>query len=453
MDPQVYEEDTIDLLDLFYYLLRKWKTLLVAVLVGLVCGALFFAAKSTVLRYEPEEEDLLKLEQVYQYQMLYEKQLKYNEEAFVTQLDEDADYVTGEISYYIKAGENTVVLGGLFDITNSPDYVATLREQLGWEGAERYIRSIIGYSFSMAKDSTDNITLAETGAINEDKTYGTISYTVRLVNEEDCQALLDYIESWFEEQNAAYQRQYGPYTVEKLSQRISDAGDAGVLSAKSDAINTAAEMQATLKEYFDEFSGDEMDYYNEHYTEDYEPSVVGTVVKAVKWPILLAVVACVLWGIYWVVAYLASGTVRQIDTLTEQYKLPLVGRIENTSGKREKGLDGAIRRWEDGRKPAACTVQYLSSALALLPGRDIVLCQTSGDADSSALVEELKRQSAKPVYSGALHTDAQTLQAGKKAGGIFLLVTLEKTRLEELKAELRACKLHGLQVLGVVVLG
>lgn len=445
MASQTYEEDTIDLMDLFCYLLQKWRSLLLAMAIGLFCGVLVLVTKDTVFQYVPKQEELLKLERVHQYQLLYEAEQKNNEKSFIMQLDKDAAYVVGELRYYIKAAENTSILGGLFDVTKSEDYLDVLCKQLEWEGESRYLTPIMDYSFSVKEFSSSDIVSSEI----DGQLYGVATYTVQFVEKEDCEALLEYIETWVESQNVLYQKQYGPYTIERLSRVIQDAGDAGAISAKSDAINAAVEMQETLEKYLEELSDDERNYYIQNYLGEEVEIGLGSIVK---WPVIAVLIACVCWGAWWVVAYLASGTVRQIDTLTEQYKLPLVGRIVKTSGKCEKGLDGAIRRWEDGRKPAACTVEYLGSALALLPGRDIVLCQTSGDADSSALVEELKRQSAKPVYSGALHTDAQTLQAGKAAGGVFLLVTLEKTRLEELKAELRACKLHGLQVLGVVVL-
>lgn len=445
MASQTYEEDMIDLMDLFCYLLQKWRSLLLAIVLGLVCGVLVLTVKNSVFRYQPGEADLLKLEQIYQYQLLYEKQLKDNEETFAAQREQNTGYVTGELRYYIQAKENVAEFGKLLDITDSNGYIEVLKKQLDWDSEEQYIRLITGYSFSVDK----NIALDEAGVASKDSAYGIVTYSIQFVEKEDCEALLEYIETWVESQNVLYQKQYGPYTIERLSRVIQDAGDAGAISVKSDAINAAVEMQETLEKYLEELSDDERNYYIQNYLGEEVEIGLGSIVK---WPVIAVLIACVCWGAWWVVAYLASGTVRQIDTLTEQYKLPLVGRIVKTSGKCEKGLDGAIRRWEDGRKPAACTVEYLGSALALLPGRDIVLCQTSGDADSSALVEELKRQSAKPVYSGALHTDAQTLQAGKAAGGVFLLVTLEKTRLEELKAELRACKLHGLQVLGVVVL-
>lgn len=449
MNPSQYEEDTVDLVDLFYYLLKKWRSFLAVMVVGLILGVLFSVVKSTVLAYEPKEEDLLKMEQVYQYQLLYKKQLKYNDEAFVTQLDKDGNYVTGELRYYIKAGENTVVLGDIMDITKSENYIDTLRAQLGWKGEERYIRPVISCSFSITSDTSGNITLSESSAANADKTYGVLTYMVRYVEEDDAKMLMAYINDWIGAQNEQYQREYGNYTFEKLTEKISDDGNENVISEKSDAIDAAVEMRETLEEYLAAFSDEQLKYYTENYLGEEVKTGIGSMVK---WPVILALVACVLWGIWWVVAYLASGTVRQIDMLTQQYRLPLLGRVESASDK-QKGLDGKVSRWADGRKPAPCTPEYLSSALELLPAKEIVLCQTSADPESAALVKELKKHSAKPVCSGVLHTDAGTLSAGKRVGGIFLLVTLEKTKLEELKAELRACELHDLQVLGVVVLG
>lgn len=441
MNPSGYQEDEIDLVSLFYYLARKWRSFLLAAAAGLVLGALILAGKGALSHYEPGAEDLLKLEQAYQYQLVYEKQLKYNEELFQTQLSEDQTYVNGELRYYIKAGENTVILGELLDITRSEEYLATLRTRTGWEGSEQYLWSVINYSFSVM-DTSSGVSSAE--APDDNGVYGVLTYKVQC-QEEICRILMEYIKEWLNEQNETYQEKYGTYRFEKLTEAVQE-GD--ILSARALATDTAVNMQEMLETYLKELTDEQRAYYNMHYLGQTGVDPM----RFVKWSAIGALLACFGWGCWWAVAYLLNGTVQQLDLLTEQYGLPLLGRVENAAPK-AKGLDAVIARWENARKPAPCTTEYLADALNLMPAEKIVLCQTSDDPAAAALAEELKEHSAKPVCSGAVRSNADTLEAGKKAGGVFLTVVLEKTRLEEFKAELRACKLHELPVLGVIAVG
>lgn len=471
MNPSQYEEDTIDLVDLFYYLLKKWRSLLVILLLGILVGGGLMLGKtfSSVQKaaYEPGDAERLQMDEVYQQQLLYEQQLAYNKEAFVMQLDPDENYVSGELRYYIDAGQKTDILGELLDITRSNEYMGILHSYIDYTGNERYIDDVVECGFleeaktfqkeAMPKEdeksgtndapNSNNIVIVQP----DNRTQGILTYRVQYMQRQECEKLLEDIKIWVDKQNTLYQELYGAYIFEKVGEKVQDVGNIDVVTAKSKAISTAVELQAEIDKKLAEFDDRQAQYYNTHYLDLEEKTSIDTT-GLLKWAAIGAFVACVLWGIWWVVAYLASGTVRQIDVLTQQYKLPLLGRVESASDK-QKGLDGKISRWADGRKPAPCTPEYLSSALELLPAKEIVLCQTSADPESAALVKELKKHSAKPVCSGVLHTDAGTLSAGKRAGGIFLLVTLKKTKLEELKAELRACELHDLQVLGVVVLG
>lgn len=113
----VYEDEMeIDLIDLMFYLMRQWKTLILAVLVGALVGggiymmkkASFDQAEASSEEEEDEEESLedyvvdpdvkANMELAYQYRQLYLKQLEYNQKSVVMQLDPNAVY-TGELRY------------------------------------------------------------------------------------------------------------------------------------------------------------------------------------------------------------------------------------------------------------------------------------------------------------------------------------------------------------------
>ena len=111
-----YEDDMeIDLVDLLFYLLKKWRSLIVAIVIGAILGAGLYVVKNHQQQAEQaaQEAELLKNDEddafdkkdyniskdtkvnmdiAYQYRQLYNKQLEYNQKSIIMQLDPNEVY-------------------------------------------------------------------------------------------------------------------------------------------------------------------------------------------------------------------------------------------------------------------------------------------------------------------------------------------------------------------------
>ena len=150
-----YEDDMeIDLVDLLFYLLKKWRSLIVAIVIGAILGAGLYVVKNHQQQAEQaaQEAELLKNDEdeafdekdyniskdtkvnmdiAYQYRQLYNKQLEYNQKSIIMQLDPNEVYA-GVLEYYISAGNNTGLLSELYQsIMNYDDILEELNDASG----------------------------------------------------------------------------------------------------------------------------------------------------------------------------------------------------------------------------------------------------------------------------------------------------------------------------------
>ena len=214
-----YEDEAeINLIDLMFYLLKQWKTLIAAILIGAVIGGGIYVVKKSsadkaaaALEAEMEEaktgveddetveelkgqyqitEDVeSNMELAYQYRQLYRKQLEYNQNSPIMTMNPSAVY-SGELEYYVSAEYDTGMIALLYqNILNDSGILEVLKETADLPYKEQYIRELVSCSVSRENDSSVNI--------NSDvqNVYRTaiITFTVSAPSEEECEQMLQVI--------------------------------------------------------------------------------------------------------------------------------------------------------------------------------------------------------------------------------------------------------------------
>lgn len=205
-----YEDEAeINLIDLMFYLLKQWKTLIAAVLIGAVIGGGIYAAKKSSAdraaeeltaqmeeakttvedeqtvaelreNYQISEDVETNMELAYQYRQLYRKQLEYNQNSPIMQMNPSAVY-SGELEYYISAGYDTGMIALLYqNILNSNGILEELKEAADLDYQEQYIRELIGCSVSRENDSTINVNNGESLVYKN----ATVSFTINAASED-----------------------------------------------------------------------------------------------------------------------------------------------------------------------------------------------------------------------------------------------------------------------------
>ena len=331
----MYGEMEIDLLDLLFYLLRRWRTFLVVLLLGIVAGGVVYIVKKPQPvepglqasetegisidydGYEVDPEVRLNMDLAYDYRILYNKQMKYNQESLVMNMDPNQVYY-GELRYYLAAGEDTRLISELYtDIYTDDDFVKEIMEAGGLDCDVQYAREILGCSANREHDASIEINnfinerFEDTGLSYNN---AVISFAVCYSNQTACEKMLRTIEGKVEEKTQNNQEQYKEYIFEKLNTSIRQGVNSDYLTRQkngTDAVNTYVSNITRIES---SFTPEDKEYYRVVYlsrepllleTEEgdadavpvEESQPVDPMKLLMKWMVISVFVACVCWGL------------------------------------------------------------------------------------------------------------------------------------------------------------
>ena len=181
------------------------------------------------------------MELAYQYRQLYRKQLEYNQNSPIMQMNPSAVY-SGELEYYISAGYDTGMIALLYqNILNSNGILEELKEAADLDYQEQYIRELIGCSVSRENDSTINVNNGESLVYKN----ATVTFTINAASEADCKQMLQLIRDKVAELDQQCQENYEDYEMTPVNDSVN-------LVASSDYLEQA-EIQYGSVEHIPEY--------------------------------------------------------------------------------------------------------------------------------------------------------------------------------------------------------
>ena len=239
------DEIEINLMDLIFYLLKRWKTLVVAILLGAVIGGGLPMLKKPVDVQAPPTKIIenhtvdpdvkSNMDLAFQYRQLYAQQLEYNQKSFIMQMDPGEVYA-GVLKYYVAAGEQTSpVCEHFLGLLSEPNVLGELKNAAGLDCEEQYLNEII--SVSVTKNDEAVIAIDDGSVFND----GVVVYSVFFKDADSCQRLLDDIQARAEALNQELQSIYGEYRFENIQKTVKLTINNDYLSRQKssiDAINT-----------------------------------------------------------------------------------------------------------------------------------------------------------------------------------------------------------------------
>lgn len=477
-----YEDDMeIDLVDLLFYLLKKWRSLIVAIVIGAILGAGLYVVKNHQQQAEQaaQEAELLKNDEdeafdeknyniskdtkvnmdiAYQYRQLYNKQLEYNQKSIIMQLDPNEVYA-GVLEYYISAGNNTGLLSELYQsILNDDDILEELKDASGFKCDTPYIKELI--SSSSGDDKATVINVNSNGENVEKHSF--VTYRVVSTNQKSCEKMLQVLRERVEALRAEYEETYGAYGVSEVSSVISQVTDTTYLNAQRDNVDRLSNYLSTMKNAESNFSDDEKTYYtNKYLAKEYVDSDNAEEAKAVlleeaepvskvKWLAIGVILLVVIWGGYYVVRYLLDPRVKTVSELQNTYHLPVIGIVQ-TAANNSKGLDKMLDHLYQNTKQKPDTLEYVVQAINAMQTEKSVLCGDTEIPEIKKLMEKLSDSCEHMKIGDFISKNIESLEHAKAAGNEILVVRIDKNRRKEIEKEIESCRLQKISMVGVVV--
>ena len=359
-----YYEREIDLKDLFFDLVYRWRSILVAALIGAVLLGAFQYIKLEATHKagkQTKEEKQFEIDlqdykdsikntrlSIKTYNQLMKEKNDYLDQSVYMQLDSQNEWVTYK-RFFIKMDQ--AVLDALPESAQEDPadyvaavYVSTLKTGLDDEEMEELL-------------GTGKIEyINELVAVWPDNASNTVTVQVIGKDAETVEKQLDYFVDRLQTYCAPKAQEIGAHTLTLVNEDTYSRTDAD-LSAKQDEINQQlVEWQEALKEQRETLNQLE---------EKKEPKAPGKhLIRFAAIGFILG--AFLLAGIY-AVKYVMRDTLHAARDLSERYGLPVFGEYAKSRARKPgKGLDKLFEKWEF--RHVNTNAEALSGSIAALIG-------------------------------------------------------------------------------------
>ena len=442
------EYNTIDLRQMLWFLLRKWKALLAAVLIGALLGTVVMAlqGEKTVDSFDMEKLDLDGIYQYAAYQQVYQDQLKHTQDSVLLHMDPNAVY-SGEITYYLSAGYGTELAAMRFAaILNQSDIWEELKTAAGLSCEEQAVRELVDIGYS--KLTEPNIQLVSSEDLNNLPRSAVITVNAAADTREGCEAMLGVLRERVAGMDAQCRETYENYRFETISDQVAFGYSSAVASAQKAAADQRGASITQLKTLENGLGTDERDYYRLVYEPDEKPEEKSALSR-LKYPVLLAMLFGLLMAGVYCVRFAMDGHIKTALDVREAYGLHVLACL-SFGGKPRRGMDGWLNRRSQKADLPANSREYLLAALNTLQQKNILLCGEAADGGIQELTAWLSEQNPALQACGLLQSDAQAQQAAPGCDGVVVFVRLWKTSCAELEREMEVCRTREIPLLGVV---
>ena len=443
--PYSEEEKTIDLKQLFFFILKKWKTILIFLIIGMVLGTgiALLKGQKTLDDYSEEELDDLNTELVLQY---YNTQLKYDmykeleEMSVLLQMDYENTY-TGSRSFFMGMPATDVdwIRAQYNKILSDVSILQELADATGLKCDQRTVKDLVWVSFSEIGAST------WMGSMGFAPVNATVSYGVTAPNEEVGLRLLNLLEEKIMQVHDRMAKLYPTFTYETLSETSFEGFNSGVRSAHLDSLETHSSYITSIAKQKEELTDDDLYYY----MLSYEPEEIefSMLFQIIKWAIVIGAVMCILVvGVYGV-QFLMDDHIKTAHELHE-FGLYTIAVLNAGEPRKEDFVD---KLFAGGKLPTN-TREYLLNALRTLCTGKTVLSGDLQDADTASVMNWLAGQMDELCVTDRLACAEAGLSTVKESDGAILFVRLWKTTAFDLRRELYVMRKIDKPVKGIVVL-
>lgn len=492
------EEVQIDLMTLLHYILRKWRSIIVVMLIVAVAANLYSVKKSMSeaaaistteevdiekqIQNEKEELTADELEQVervysmYEYNsQLYQENKEYLEKSVLMQLNPN-EIPTVMLNYQFKKDQADEELSNIFTMYENAlldeDTCTAIIQVFGEEYANTSVRELISVT------DTENGQNGDIIKLQDDKNSGILSIQIYAGSEEQCEQVAEIVKKRVLEYTEQLHQIFGNYTVNAISEQYYISSDSNLNMQKSDAVNAVNNAYTAMKNITSGLSEKQIGYFS-LLTKDCEDQ---TLVKedtqetanmtanvqyiSMKY-ILIGLLAGMFLAVCWyAVIYIMTQTVKDVDEVKIITNLPVFGTVlrSNDNGKRNV-IDRWIDSWFAHDKKSEnndLLLTRISHEVAMLAGQKdkkclLIACSGSDQnvkKQADSLVEKLRKLGMNVTSTDGLVSDnTEVLKQLESADSAVFVEQLMKSERNQIREAVELCRRCQVEVLGSVIVG
>lgn len=331
MQQQEYKE--IDILDLLLAILKKWKLLIIAMLIFALLGTGFGFIKANKAKTPTTKADLAALEAtmteeelsdvksaasiIGEYRVMYNSQKSYNENAIYQKLD-PFDIKTATLKYYVD--NDYKISYPVISETNNlipivQTYVSVLSKDAIYERMSSEIDSKVTplYFSEMVSADTENL-----------QSEGLFVVTVMADTNERLEKMVAIVKDELSNSTESIVETYGAHTLTLAFESIQSSSNSKVYDQQQLNIQKLTTISKAIADTENTFSGNQLTYLKALIHEELEETV-----SVVKYSVIGAFLGLLLVACVVIVKYLVSGTIKTSKEIETTYGIEVLGTIDS----------------------------------------------------------------------------------------------------------------------------
>ncbi len=444
----------INLKDLFFHILYRWRSILIAALIGAIvfCGYQYMSIKKI-----HDAGKLTKEERQYQLDLQNYKENLESAESTI------------RINTKLLQGQNTYRNESMYFQLNS---------QSVWTATNKYLvkidQSVLdAIPKNLSFDPADGVLSAYTAPLNEvtekelKDTFGTekveyvselinteistsensIKVTVKAATKETAQAGMALLHTKMEFLAAGRAQLLEPHTLSLVSEEIALKTDEELLEKQETLAKSIKDNQETLQEARQKL--DKLEASG-------EPVAPGP--HLIKMAVIGFIIGAIFMAFIYIVLYILKGGLHNPNDLSARYNLPIFGVLA-TSGSlhSNRGLDKLLSKWELGKNALDDDTVYKSISALLAEKQDIQNIQLISSLSiekltkaKEALAERLPGKTVELQMNATRNSDAIT--EASKADAVIITEAKDITCLKDTDRVVENLIISETNVIGAIIL-
>ena len=484
------EEVQIDLMTLLHYILRKWRSIIVMMLILAVAANLYSVKKSmaeVAAAGEVQEKSTEKaveeiktaltddeIEQVelayrmYSYNAeIYRDNEQYLENFAVMQLSPN-EIPTEMLSYQVKKDAAEEELVNIFAMYENAlldeDTCKAVAAVFGEKYANTSVRELIKIEDTLNVLHTDVVMTAA---------------QLSPLMLEQCEQIAEIIKDRMQVYTQQLQQTFGQFIVNSVAEQYYMSSDSEINDQKSDAIDAVSSAYSAMQNASAGLTEDQMTYYNllvkpieEEKVQENDKGVETAITPTVQYVnikyILIGLLAGMFLAVCWyAVIYIMTQTVKDADEVKAVTNLPVFGMVlKNKQTEKGNRIDRWIDSWfAHGRKSedTELLLMRISHEVAMLAEQKnmqhlLLTVYESNGEETREYAEDLAEKLSElgmtvTCTDGLISNNTEVLKQLEYADGAVFVEQLMKSDRKEIRDAVALCERCKVEVLGNVVIG
>lgn len=452
-------EREIDLMDLIWCVLKKWRLLMAWALIGtILLGGYSYWKSAQVTRSVEDRAELVSSMDSQDVRTVTEAVNLYRQSVTLEE-DIENDPILSMNPYEMAQ----VTLLFYIDVENITDGNGAVLRTYNEDLQVAYQSKVLSDENRTALAGLMQVSPGQISSYVKVEASGTSSLKVTLISDQEsvCNNMADYVEETLSNYSDELRQQIGAHELSLISRNTEIGYVSDIDTQRTNRTKSLTTLQDNLDAKVSGLTTAQWALYNYDVARIKEGGELSDPSVSIKYLVLGLLAGGFLACVYVALAYILSGKVKTEEELKQLLGMKYVGMIEEDG---KKGLFGAVDRWlhrlqygkgqlkkEQQLKIAAANISLLcakkDNRQLYITGTGI---QVPADGSLAQLTELLEKDGIAVSVGGSVLTDADALEEMAKTGQVLLWETIGRSGYEKVRRLITLCKMQNVDVLGAV---